>query len=140
VFLFIAAVTRLDQVLVYSSHRAAIAAALDGSADPNDSRFEWECRWGCDDFEWLRRLPAVASTRCAQSMQNGGACCLSTFETGETAEIHAHPLGRGRYKIYFYSALLCENPAFDPSAPASLENMERMPCEGAWPWRSASTS
>lgn len=112
----------------------AVSSALNGEIDPDDQgRFDWECRWGCDDRAWLRDVPGVADVRCVQKLKNRGACCQAHFRDGIYTEIHPFKLANGRYKISFYSYPMCKNPDFVwPPRPDSPRIRQWVRCDERW--------
>lgn len=112
----------------------AISSALAGEVDPYaKARFEWECRWDCEDKDWIGHLPPVSTVQCTQTLGPTGACCSAAFAGGGGSEIHVFRTGFRRYRVSFYSAPFCPNPAFDPGARAgSPESKELVRCDVDW--------
>jgi hypothetical protein len=91
----------------YGALQSEISGAFAESASSGSSgRYEWECRWGCENESWIRSLPPLSRVTCYDRLFPHGACCGALFDGGSYrlySEIHVFRVASGRYKISFYS-------------------------------------
>jgi hypothetical protein len=101
----------------YGALQSEISGAFAESASSGSSgRYEWECRWGCENESWIRSLPPLSRVTCYDRLFPHGACCGALFDGGSYrlySEIHVFRVASGRYKISFYSYPMCATPGFD---------------------------